>query len=62
MMGMRGKKDPLSWHVNPAWNPNTCKDQKGKEMKGEDRGELTRWKNTEEFTNTLGEKKKMIMW
>lgn len=24
MMGMRGRKPPvLSWHVKPAWNPNT---------------------------------------
>lgn len=35
MTGMRGRKSPvLSWHVKPAWNPNTWKETKKKRQGG----------------------------
>lgn len=54
MMGMRGRKPPvLSWHVKPAWNPNTWKErQKERERMWE------RWWEGERGRVGQGRKKK----
>lgn len=42
MMGMRGRKPPvLSWHVKPAWNPNTW--GKGGKKKRKSKKVYERW-------------------